>query len=111
MKNQNDLIFSIAFGVVGLGAIAAFFFMKPTPVTPPGPTTVNTAKVDLPKVEPAMADSLGGGTGSSRSGGMGGFGGPPSGFGGPPGMMPRGGPGGAPGGVAGGKRMGGVGGD
>jgi len=96
MKNQNDLIFSIAFAVVGLGSIAAFFFMKPVPVTPPGPTTVNVGKVELPATAPVMADSLGGGSNNGGSG-MSGFSGPPPGFGGPPGMggpgMSRGGAG------------------
>lgn len=104
MKNQNDLIFSIAFAVVGLGSIAAFFFMKPVPVTPPGPTTVNVGKVDLPVTTPVMADSLGGGTSGGNRGGMGGM----SGFGGGPGMGMPGMPGRGGGGMAGKPRPGGM---
>ena len=96
MKNQNDLIFSIAFAVVGLGATAAFFFTKPQANSPAAPTTVTVTPVTLPTVAPVMADSLGGGSTGNRSGMGSGFGGP-MGFGGPPGMGGgMAGPGGGP---------------
>lgn len=111
MKNQNDLIFSIAFIVVGLGASAAFFFTQRTPYAPQAPQSVVTTDVPLPKVDPVMVDAnaggsgAGGGMGGRGGGGMGGgmatsFGGP-MGMGGPPGggMGRRGG--GPPGGMGG----------
>ncbi|CAN5421119.1 hypothetical protein BH11ARM1_BH11ARM1_06910 [soil metagenome] len=98
MKNQNDLIFSIVFLVLGLGCAAACFFMKPEPASVPDPTPVN---LTAPKVTPmavSYANSLPGGK-SNGQGGAGGFGG---------GMGMMGGPGGVPGGPGGG--MGGPGG-
>lgn len=100
MKNQNDLIVAIAVVVVSLGAAAAFYFTKPTPVAPAAPTAVNLTPVKVPEGSVVMANSLPGGSGggmTSRAGGGGsrfagasGMAGPAAGFGGgaPRGAVP-----------------------
>ena len=98
MKNQNDLIFSIVAGVIGIGFALGFFFTKREPVAPASPQSVITTPVALPAVEPVRANGLGGGSSQGMGGfgggfpGAGGRGGPPAGFGGPGGPPGGGGP-------------------
>lgn len=100
MKNQNDLIFSIVFGVLGLVAAGIAFGTKPEPPTIPPPPTINVADAALPTTAVVYGNALPGGTtAGGTAGGPGGPGGFPGGFpGGPPGRGPSGGPGGVPGG-------------
>jgi hypothetical protein len=105
--NQNDLIFSIVFLVLGLGFMIAFWFMKPVPPSLPEPTPVNLAPPALPASNVAYANSLPGGSAQSGPGGGGGFGAPGGGM--PPGMMGPGSRGGAPGGGKPGGKFGAMG--
>lgn len=104
MKNQNDLIFSIVAGVIGIGCALGFFFTKREPVQPTPPTTVVVTDVALPTPAPAMANGLSGGSGAAGGFPGGGFpgggmrGGPPSGLGAPGGPSGAMGGGGMPGG-------------
>jgi hypothetical protein len=128
MKNQNDLVISIASAVVALAAILFFAFTQPSAQAPAPPTTVDTSDPKLPAGDVSYADSLpgasasaGGMTGGRGGMGMGGrgmgpriggmAGGPPGmgGMGGPPGMGGMGGPPGM-GGMGGPPGMGGMGG-
>lgn len=100
MKNQNDLIFSIVFGVLGLIAFGIAFATKPEPPTIPAPPSVTTTDAALPTASVQMGNALPGASGtaggSGSFGGPGGFPGGPGGFGGFSGGMPGmpGGPGG-----------------
>ena len=102
MKNQNDLIFSIVFGVLGLVAAGIAYGTKPEPPTIPPPPTINVADAPLPTTAVVYGNALPGGTANAGAqGGPGGFpGGAPGGFPGAPGggRFPGGPPGGLPGG-------------
>ncbi len=106
MKNQNDLIFSIVFGVLGLVAFGIAIATKPEPPTIPAPPQVVTSDAALPATAVVYGNALpnvgttsgggasgvrspfassGGGSGGRSSGPPGGYpGGPPGGFGGRP---------------------------
>lgn len=103
MKNQNDLIFSIVAGVIGVGFALGFFFTKREPIQPTPPTTVPTQLVALPNPEPAMANALSGGT-NNAAGGFGGGAAGGRGMGGMGGGRPGVGMPGAPGGSGGGGK-------
>lgn len=74
MKNQNDLIVTVATVVLALVAITAFYFTKPEPKQPPAPEKVLTAAPQLPAGDVQFATSLPGATGggAARGGGGGG---------------------------------------
>lgn len=104
MKNQNDLIFSIVFGVLGLVAFGIAIATKPEVPSIAAPPTITTTDAALPATavvygmalpNGGTAGGTGGGGGFGRGGGMSGSGGypggPPGGFGGP-GGRPMGGP-------------------
>jgi len=97
MKNQNDLIVSIASVVLALGFIAGFIFMNPRPITlPPKPEPVPTGALNLPAGSVSYANTLPGASagGAGGAGGASPFGpgmgnmGAPGGLGGPGGRPP-----------------------
>ena len=92
-NNQNDLIFSIVFGVLGLIAFGIAIGTKPEPPTIPAPPTINVADAPLPATAVVYGNALpGGGTTAGGTGGPGGFpGGFPGGIPGGPGGRGRGG--------------------
>ena len=108
MKNQNDLIFSIVFGVLGLIAFGIAIATKQDVPSIPAPPVVVTTPATLPATAVVYGNGLAGG-GSAAGGAGGGFGGP-GGFSGGRGGYPGGGfpgggyPGGPPSGFAGGGR-------
>ncbi len=104
-KNQNDLIFSIVFGVLGLIAVGVAYATKPEVPSIPAPPVIVTKAAELPATSVVYGDALPGGS-TASGGGMGGpggmsgrgmgapggfgapgRGGPPGGFGGPSGGM------------------------
>ena len=106
--NQSDLILSIVFAVLAIGASVYFFFGARKPETPPTPEPVPLTKVALPKgaVTFRVGTPAGGGSGAP-TGGFGGGGGMSRAGGPPPGAVPGGPPPGAiPGGAPGGGRGG-----
>ncbi len=105
MKNQNDLIVSIAAVVVGIAMALVFFFTKREPVAPAAPQQVVTTDSALPTPTVAWSNGIGGGGGGAAAGGFGGPGGPGGrgGFG-PPGGFP--GAASMPGGMGGPSSMG-----
>ncbi len=90
MKNQNDLIFSIVFGVLGLIAFGIAIATKPEPPSITTPTPIVTTDAPLPGTNVVYGTSLP--AGSNAAGGAGGGRGGPSSFGRGPGGP--GGPGG-----------------
>ena len=91
MKNQNDLIFSIVFGVLGLVAAGIAYGTKPEPPTIPPPPTINVADAPLPTTAVVYGNALPGGTANGTGqGAPGGFPGGPGGFPGAPGGFPGG---------------------
>lgn len=92
MKNQNDLIFSIVFGVLAFVALGIAIATKPEPTPIPAPPTVVTESAKLPATAVVYGAALpNGGTGGGGGGGgvrgfgggrpaFAGGGGPPSGF-------------------------------
>ena len=85
-NNQNDLIFSIVFGVLGLIAFGIAIGTKPEPPTIPAPPTINVADAPLPATAVVYGNALPGG--GAAAGGTGGFPGG-SAFGGPPRRISR----------------------
>lgn len=105
-KNQNDLIFSIVFAVLGCIAVGVAFATKPEVPPIAAPPVIVTKDAELPPTAVVYGNALPAGT-ATAGGGAGGFGGgrggspyggPPGGFGGASGRPPSGPPGGAPGG-------------
>ena len=99
MKNQNDLIFSIVFGVLALVAAGIAFATKPEPQSIAAPPSIVTTDAALPTASVSMGAALPAAANNAGGGGFGGggFGG---GFGGGGGrnkmaMMGMGAPGGA----------------
>jgi hypothetical protein len=86
MKNQNDLIISVAAAVVGIIAIVLIAVTQPQTSAPAAPTAVDVSTPKLPAGSVVYANGLGGG--GNGGGGMGGMmGGMPGGMmGGMPGM-------------------------
>ena len=105
-KNQNDLIFSIVFVVLGLIAVGVAYATKPEVPGIAAPPVIVTKDAELPATAVVYGNALPGGSASGAGGGMSrggpggppGRGGPPSGYGGPGGPGGRGGP---PGGFGG----------
>lgn len=92
MKNQNDLIFSIVFGVLGLIAFGIAIATKQDPPAIPAPPTINVAEAPLPATAVSYGTALpNAGTGAAGGGGFGGAGGF-GGYGGPGGPGGRFGP-------------------
>lgn len=83
MKNQNDLIFSIVFGVLGLIAFGIAIATKPEVPAIPAPPTITTTDAPLPATSVVYGNALPGGAangaGSAGSGSLGGPGGGPRG--------------------------------
>jgi len=82
MKNQNDLIFSIVFGVLGLIAFGIAIATKPEPPSIPAPPTINVAEAPLPATAVSYGTALPNAGSGAQSGGFGGSGGFPGGPGG-----------------------------
>jgi hypothetical protein len=75
MKNQNDLIFSIVFGVLGLIAFGIAIATKPEPPSIPAPPTVNVAEAALPATAVSYGTALPNAGSGAGAGGFGGGGG------------------------------------
>lgn len=102
MKNQNDLIFSIVFGVLGLVAFGIAIATKPEVPSIAAPPTITTTDAALPATAVVYGNALpNGGTAGGAGGGFGGGKGGAGGFG-PAGMSGSGGGGRGPGGYPGG---------
>lgn len=92
MKNQNDLIFSIVFGVLALIAAGIAYGTKQEVPSIPAPPVVTTADAKLPATSVVYGTALPNGGGNAGGGGASAFGGggrgaSPFGGSGRPGMM------------------------
>lgn len=91
-NNQNDLIFSIVFGVLGLIAAGIAYATKPEVPSIAAPPTVVTAPAALPATAVVYGNALPAGAGGGAQGpGAGSRTGSSFGPGGQPGGKPRGG--------------------
>ena len=78
MKNQNDLIFSIVFGVLAIIAVGIAFGTQETPPVPPAPPSVVVSDALPPATAvvygnalPTATTTTGGGAGAPAGGGAG----------------------------------------